>query len=75
MSLHRAKALGKHRALFHLLPVMQHDAVLNRAFDFLGTARNQLSFIRANCFSPAGGAAVSELDLRAEEVEVGDTVV
>jgi len=75
MSLHRAEPAIKHGRLLHLLPIVQHDAVLDAAAHFFCAARNQLGLVGCEGRGPGACAAVRERDLRAEGGDVGDAVV
>jgi hypothetical protein len=50
MAIHWLEAGAEYRALFHLVPVVQHISILNRALNLLPTTWDQFSFIRGDYF-------------------------
>lgn len=75
VTLHWTEARGEDGALLHLLPVMEHYAVLERAFHLLRTTRNKLFFVVGKSGLPMFFALDSLFDLGHQIENVGNTMV
>lgn len=69
MTGHRSESVSKYRTFLNLLPVMQHETVLQRALDLLASARN--NFLVVRCDGMFQGYFVGAHALKGVD-EVGD---
>ena len=72
---HRPKSVPEHGTLLHLLPIMQHEAVLHRTFDFVTSAGDELFVVGGDGILEGCLVATDALKAVEEVRTIADAVV